>query len=464
VNYKVLTLLAFMVAVVLRVLLWWANPATNAFDDHFEPILLIMRSGKIPAKDACWQCYHPPVFYLISAAIGRVAVAFRADFSQLLKVLQFIPCLYGILTVGVVHLILRKLPLTEFSRFLAFGVVCVLPRHVYMSAMHSNDTISYLFVALSIYLLLIAMGKGLSPWILLATSAVVAMTIFTKYTAFALLPAILVVFVQLFHGRLLASRRRVVVSAMMVLLVPLVLLGAYLRSNTTRYGTPLPWNVDQLDPSKTQPRDDEPMNYFSFKPWETVAGPIIAPGKMHSFWTLLYTGLWFDNEPRFLLHMDSNRPWWKHYYAWLRGEEPYPGDNPSVSRLTGFSGAGLVALGLVPLLLVVVGFVVCCRRMWSAWRGVGGLAGVEMSIFPALFAFNAAGIVLLTVRLPVFSAAKASYILISLPAFAVFLSLGLMSCENRKRMRWTAMGALGLLFALSCVHIVHIAHIVSASS
>ena len=79
-------------------------------------------------------------------------------------------------------------------------------------------------------------------------------------------------------------------------------------------------------------------------------------------------------------------------------------------------------------------------------------------------AFNAAGVVLLSVRLPVFSAVKASYILISLPAFAVFLSLGLMSCEKWERARWAAAGALGLLFALSCVHIVHIARTVSASS
>jgi hypothetical protein len=32
-----------------------ANPPENAFDDHFKPVKLIMQTGKIPAKDACFQ-------------------------------------------------------------------------------------------------------------------------------------------------------------------------------------------------------------------------------------------------------------------------------------------------------------------------------------------------------------------------------------------------------------------------
>ena len=456
-NYRLPTLLAFAVAVASRVLLWWANPATNAFDDHYEPILLIMQTGTIPAKDACWQCYHPPVFYWISAAVGRAAMAFHVDFQQLLKILQFIPCLYGILTVGVVYLILRRLPLSEPARFLAFAVVCVLPRHVYMSAMHSNDTISYLFVALGVYLLLLALENGLPARLLVATSAVVAVAIFTKYTAFAILPTIVVVFALLLRGRPLPSGRRIAIAAAMVLLVPLILLGAYMGSNQARYGSPLPWNVDQLDPSRSQPRDEAPMNYFSFEPWETVGSPIIAPGRMHSFWTLLYTGMWFDNEPRFLLYMDANPPWWKHYYAWLRGEEPYPGPNPSLPGLTRFLGAGLLTLGLVPVFLVAAGFVVCCRRMGTAWRSGGGVAGVELSLFPTLFACSAAGIVLLSIRLPVYSMVKASYLLVALPAFAVFLALGVMSCESRAALRRAISAALGVQCLLAAAHVVQIA-------
>jgi len=80
-------------------LLWWANPPSNSFDDHFEPIVMIMQTGATPAKDACRQCYHPPVFYWISAIVGSVAAGMGCGGESLLKLLQFLSCLYGVLTL-----------------------------------------------------------------------------------------------------------------------------------------------------------------------------------------------------------------------------------------------------------------------------------------------------------------------------------------------------------------------------
>jgi Gpi18-like mannosyltransferase len=150
IKYKKIVFIFFILASFLRILLFISNPPINAFDNHFEPIFLIMKYGNIPAKNACWQCYQPPVFYWISAMIGNLAIKMGATFPQLLKILQFIPCLYGILTVGMIYLILNKIYLSDFSRLFAFGTVCFLPRHIYMSAMNSNDTITYLFVAICI--------------------------------------------------------------------------------------------------------------------------------------------------------------------------------------------------------------------------------------------------------------------------------------------------------------------------
>src|SRR5271157_1100295 len=226
-NYNSLAVLFFLFAVILRVLLWWVNPPGNAFDNHFEPILLIMKFGAIPAKNACWQCYHPPVFYWVSAMIGNIAVNMWVKLLDILKLLQFISCLYGILTVGMIYLILSKLPLSDFSRLIAFGTVCFLPRHIYMSAMNSNDTISYLFVALSIYLLLIAIERKLSLLILLTTSIVISITLFTKYTSYVLLPIIVISFVLLFYNGLIVPRKKVAASLILILIVPVTVLTLY---------------------------------------------------------------------------------------------------------------------------------------------------------------------------------------------------------------------------------------------
>jgi 4-amino-4-deoxy-L-arabinose transferase-like glycosyltransferase len=454
--YNSLAGLSFIFAIILRVLLCWSNPPGNAFDDHFKPILMIMASGITPAKDACWQCYHPPVFYWISAVTGNIAVAMGVKYPQILKLLQFVSCFYGILTVGIIYLILRKLPLSDFSRLIAFATVCFLPRHIYMSAMNSNDTISYLFVSLSIYLLLIAIERKLSPLILLMASIVISITLFTKYTSYVVLPIILIVFASLFYKRLILPRKQVVVSFILVLLIPMTLLSVYLISNIKNYDSLLPWNVKILDPSLTQPRDNNQLDFITFKPWESISTPIIVPGKMHSFWTLIYSGMWFDNEPKFLYYLDSNQGWWNHYYGWLRGEKKFPGNNPSMSSLTKLTGSLLIVFGLFPFLLMISGIYNYFRGSWKSWTKVEGIDVVKMNIFPTLLFTNAVGIIALAVRLPVFSAMKASYFLTSLPAFAVFLSLGLMPCEKNKILKCIICIAFGVLFTLAILHILHI--------
>ena len=455
-HYMKLAVFFVIIGSILRILLWWSNPPTNTFDDHFRPIFMIMDSGTIPAKDACWQCYHPPVFYWISAMAGNIALNMGVNSAHILKFLQFIPCFYGILTLGVIYLILGKLPLSNFSSLIAFGTVCFLPRHIYMSAMNSNDTISYLFVALSIYLLVIAIERKLSPLILLTASVVISVTLFTKYTSYVLLPIGLIVFASLLWNRLNASRKQLTNFFVLVLLIPGAILSAYLISNVRNYGSPLPWNVPKLDFRIFQPRDKPSVDFFSFKPWESVNSPIIVPGKLHSFWTLVYDGMWFDNEPKFLYFMDSNENWWGHYYAWIRGEQNFPGDNPSMSHLTKLVGSCLIVLGLLPLLFVIIGIYSYFTGYWKIWTKANGADRVNMSIFPTLIFCNAAGMIALAVKCPVFSAMKSSYFLNSLPAFSVFLSLGLMPFEKNKYLRWPIVIAFGVLFALVGLHIMHI--------
>jgi len=98
----------FALGALLRLLLCWANRPYNAFDDHFEPILMTMKAGVIPARDACFQCFQPPVFYWISARIGEAALQAGLPLPSVIKLLQFVGCGAGILTVAVCYLILRN--------------------------------------------------------------------------------------------------------------------------------------------------------------------------------------------------------------------------------------------------------------------------------------------------------------------------------------------------------------------
>lgn len=456
--YKPLFIIFFSLAAVVRVLLCWANPPANSFDDHFTPILMIIKSGIIPAKNACFQCYQPPVFYWISAMIGKLALTVGASGPQMIKLLQFVCCFYGILTVAICYLILKKFPLSDFSRLLAFGTVCFLPRHIYMSAMHSNDTLSYLLVALSIYLVIVAWERGLSPWILGVLSVVLSITLFTKYTAFAVMPMALTPFLLACFKWLELPRKKILISAISIVVLPMSILTTYMLANEKHYQSPLPWNLTMYDPSVHRPRDDGGISFFTFKPWEDIQTPMLVPGKLHSFWTLIYSGMWFDTEPYFLCFEDSNGNWWRHYYGWYRGEEAFPGENTTLPDLTNLEASGLITLGLFPLLLMLIGFYHCVKYPIQGGDLVQATPTqrIGLSMFPVLALFNAAGIIALTLRLPCYNSMKPSYFLSAVPAYMIFLSLGIMLCEKNEKIKRVIRMTFSALFVLAIIHVLHL--------
>jgi hypothetical protein len=244
--YGRLAFIFFILATFLRLLLYWVNSPDNAFDNHFMPIFLMIKDNTIPAKDACFQCYQPPVFYLISAIVGKIAVIMGANVDQIKKLLQFLPCFYGIITLVPIYLILKEVPLSDFSRLFAFGTICFLPRHIYMSAMNSNDTLSYLMVALCIYLLLIAIERNFSLKSLLTLSIAITITLFAKYTAFALIPVVMIVFAGALFKLPLANKRRSAALFFLTLFIPLSCLGFYASRNMKNYRNPLPWNLSMM--------------------------------------------------------------------------------------------------------------------------------------------------------------------------------------------------------------------------
>ena len=454
-NYGILVWIFIILGVGLRFLLFWYNLPSNSFDNHFEPIALIVKLGIIPAKDACFQCYQPPVFYFISAMVAKLALSIGFDNPQILKILQFVGALYGMLGLVVVYLILKKLPLSNFSRLLALGTVCFLPRHIYMSAMHSNDTLSYLAVALCVYLVLIAIERKLSYPYLVLLSISAAVAIFTKYTSFVILPALLAVFTTNFIWNIVATRKKTLISAIIVFLIPLSLVGAYTSSNIKNYDKALPWNDNMINTDLTQPHAQKGVSFTNIKPWKTISAPIITPDNIDSFWTLIYSRMWFDMEPKFLYYTDQDESWWNRYYSWLRGEAPFPSDNNPLSTFTLLSGAGLITLGLVPLFLTVIGGIISVYRWWE--HRSHSMEFLTIPLFLMLLVFNAVGILALGLKAPVYSSMKASFFLNSLPAFSVFLGFGIMRFERIKYIKYVLAFIFSLLFVLVSIHILYIA-------
>ena len=439
-------------------MLCWVNPPLNAFDNHYEPIFYIIETGSLPSINDCWQCYQPPVHYVVAAAVGKILLSMGADDDSLAKSFQLLSCLYGILNVGVIYLILRSLPLPDFARLSAFAVVCFLPRHIYMSSMTSNDTSSYLLDSICIYLLIVAHKRQFGWKLILAISLAISIAVFTKYTNYALYPAALSFFGVLLVKRWRNDWQRLLRSVTLLLIIPSLLLITFWAANYKRYNNPLPSNIGLMDPSESQPRDRASLSFFTFNPLKSVTTPILRPGRMSGFWDLIYSSMWYDTEPKFIYYLDGNNDWWYSYYAWLRGEQDYPGDNPAISTWTKAEAIAIKTVGLLVLALVAIGLFLAVRQI-SRSRSESESAMPEyLALFVGLLGGNLIIAIMLGIGFPVYSAAKASYLLISLPAFAVFLALGLRRFADSKRLQIVAAVPLGLLCLLSATHILRVVY------
>lgn len=456
-GYPRLTILVFGLAVILRLLLCTQNPPNNSFDDHYEPISLIMKTGEIPRKDACFECYNPPVFYSIAAVTANTLRSLGWSVDTVQKALQFQNFFYNILTLLIVYLILKKFSyLTEFSRLFAFGVICFLPRHIYMAAMFSNDNLGYLGVAVCTYLMLVTLERR-EPWWLFAAllSMAASLTVFVKYTGFVVLPMIAIAYITLAARKADGRRNRLFAMMLVALIPPLFLLGSYMVTNYKDYGDVLPWNDKFLDTSKIQPRDDEQLNFISFTPWQYVREPLQIPGQLHSFWTLIYTNAWFDTEPKFLYFTDWDKGWWSQYWAWRTGDSTFPEAQIPLSTVTRTLAAGLLVLGLMPLFMFLAGMIGSVRKFPT---GADSCVRIDKYLpLLILVTGNAALVIWLTLKAPVFSSMKASYFLVSLPALAVFTAQGVQFFEKRRWSGYFISFTLIMLVLFTSTHVMHIA-------
>ena len=455
-GYPRLTLSLFFLAVFLRLLLCCDNPPTNSFDDHYEPVSLIMNTGAIPRKDACFECYNPPVFYSVAAVSANAMRGLGLGADPIQKALQYQNCCYNILTLLFVYQILQKVScLTALPRLFAFGTVCFLPRHIYMAAMFSNDNLGYLGVAICSYLLL-AIQERKNPLLLTALLALaVSLTVFVKYTGFVVLPMVAITFAAHAVRQVGQSRGKPVSLMFLALLPALMLLGSYMATNYRDYGKVLPWNDNFLDTGKIQPRDPEPVNYLSFTPWQYIREPLQLPGQLHSFWTLTYSNTWFDTEPKFLPYTDEDTGWWTEYLTWRREDSRFPESRIPLSTTTRILAGGLLTLGLLALGAVAVGLLRCCCGIASG-KGDPARRAQDLPML-VLLAGNVAVVGLLTHKAPVFSSMKASYFLSSLPAFAVFSAHGVQLLCTGSRSRLFIFTFLTALVLFTSVHIVHVA-------
>jgi hypothetical protein len=478
-----LTHLVLFTGVLLRTMLAAVTPANLAYDNHFEPIEILLREGRLPSARDCWQCYQPPLYYVISAAIYRSAEGLYRSLSgsssdlrgaqpaeqharaAARKAVQFVSVVAGCATLYVCLLIVRRAcrpaPRTEA---LAVALPALLPQHVYMSAMVTNDALTYLMASLAIHAALRAHAAG---WPLgrsalagaLGGSCVLSKT-YGLVTALLVVasPALAAVIARVravaaarsgarradppprgaVHRT--AGRRDAPPPAAPPSVRPAVLAAAAACTlvgvwpairNLALYGRA---HVDNFELRRTGMHTQPPgsvaaIDFLSLRFVKLMEYPWVHRAHVDSFWTELYARFWFDYEgimitlrqsPEWAEHSGrALRTWggwtpqaWDEILRWTHKD--VPADLARAARL------GYLA-GLPLTLAVLAGAGVAARRALGELPAALLVLHLLGSLFIPVFQ---------TLRLPYFAAMKAAFALGGLSSAAACLAFLLESLSG----------------------------------
>jgi len=510
-----LPLLILLGGSLLRLLYAIGSDPRNVYDDHFHVIRIMVREGRWPRPDEDWETYQPPLYHLLGALVYRtvagpgmppspyVATPEAAGSPQGVpcpyprhvagrKAVQLISTFAGIATLGLVWLALRRLfPGDHAVQSVGLAFAALLPRHIYMSGMATNDALTYFWTTLALYAVLRALprpsdGSHVAPpapsakspgnrgqragasasqrphpyrwWI--AAGLATALALWTKQYAVPLLGVLVLLIPAAAWVRQVEARRLQMRGAAAAVALA-VLLGMWPYVRLYRHtGDPLASNVT-LRPNNI--RDQLPgtvanTSFASLRLRALLHYPWTHVETVDSFWTQVYGELWFDHGTASTIY--QYWPWLNHLWPILR-DQSLAGPERDRRGLTWVTdvvhpgllrqGRMLIALGLLPTLLCLLGLVTIWRQPWSAPIG---------SLIVATFLAGFATPLLQTLRVPHRCSMKATYALWAIGAFVLLFAAG-WSWLCRQRflgwLRWVIAIDLGLLAVVVCWHFIDLA-------
>jgi hypothetical protein len=361
-------------------------PLEVGFDarHHLAYVEWIRREGALPLATDGWSTFHPPLFYVAALATGGSAALLRA--------LPFAAGLAGVL--AVFGLARRLFPDEPGRQGLATGFAAVLPMHVYSASYFSNESLHALLAGVA---LLASVG-----WILAerpgaaraaGVGALYGLAALTKFTVLLVVPVALLALAASCAQRRLSPGRGLALGAAAGLSLAAVA-GWFYARNWWFFGTPLVANWDLPGADQVwwqQPGFHTPAYYARFG--EALVHPYLSG--FHSFWDSIYSTLWGDGFVAGRARASDRHGFWNYDFM---------------------SMGYWVALPATALL--VAGGVEASR---IALRG--GRRGLAFAFLVGCVWVVALGFAYLTLRLPFFAQAKATYALLLTGPLAVFFAL-----------------------------------------
>jgi hypothetical protein len=363
-------------------------PPQIGFDarHHLAYVELLRSQGRVPLATDGWSTFHPPLFYALCAAAGRSATA-----------LKLLPWLGGLGAVAAVFWLARRMFADDpRAQLLAVGFAAVLPMNLYSAAYFSNESLhtalSGLAVAGTVALLL---GRRLRPAAVAGVGLLFGLAALTKFTVLLVAPLALLL--------LLARARRIdaggwrhVAGIGLAFALPLLAVcGWYYARNVQVFGTPLAANWGDL-PGRIwwqQPGFHTPAYYAGFG--QALVHPYLSG--FTSFWDSAYSTFWGDGFVAGRVSAADRHGFWSY----------------------DFMSAGYL-LALPATVLIAAGGLLALR---GAFTHPDPRRRAALSLLTASSGVVGLAFLYLTLRMPFFAQAKATYTLVLAGPFSIFFAL-----------------------------------------
>jgi hypothetical protein len=396
------------VAVILRVLLiaFAPTPFGYVWDFYFEGVRRLARSGHLPVAADCWQCYHPPLFYVLGwpvYAFGRWIGSDRpgAD-TQGLRWLAGLATVSAAVTTYYGYRLLHLFGCRGASLLFGFGLLVTFPCLFIGSYGAEADIVLTAVVSAFLYYLTRDSIVAPSAAAALRLGVLAGLAAATKYSGLVAVVSGCAVFgLRALTG---AERTRVLRNAALMIVTCCAVGGWKYVDNYRRYGTPLYANGSAVEGFRVAARPDfrQQYEFTTLRIAELMRlvgrraekGPLTDLPIYRSVPTTLHALAWSDmtffSEPT--RHGDPSHP--------------YPRKRIRVTLTR-----AVLVLGFAPEVLAVIGFAATIRR--RMFRPLAVLCLVASAAYVWwLVSQQQWGL-------------KTKYLLFLLPAFTVYAVAGL---------------------------------------
>jgi hypothetical protein len=357
---------------------------------HHDYLAFLVDRHTLPTANDGWQMFQPPLFYILAAPLFGAGRVLGGDWNVVLA--RLVPLLCGLGLTAILGQTLALTATTTWARHRAFIVMACLPMSLTMYRFNGNEPLAALLTAAAIWLTLTLLQGALPRATrVLALGVVAGLATLAKVSAIVVAPAVALALLSAPHGE--RPWRARVFDLLLVVAAFVTTCGWWFVRNQVLLGRPF---VGGWDPARTVAWWQDP-GYRTTADFTTFGAALSRPvfSAVISVWDGLYSSFWCDGYLSGRASIGAAPPW-----DWT-------------------SLIGSVPLSIPLSLLLLLGAMVGVRRRDR----------VVFFTIACVVAWLAA-IVSLAITLPIFSTAKASYMLGIVPCFAILLAHGLDTLEK----------------------------------